>query len=1507
MLEKGIKPVLWVVFLPTFLAAGWLLLFLPAYAQNTPNSADDTEVVESVFAPPDRHALKKLTDAQRLVTEGRYREAARLLGDILQSSEDYFFQPDKKVAVYRSLKAEAENLIGRMPREGQESFELQYGAQARQMFNEALAEGNLSRLAEVSRRFFHTRAGYQATLLLGLDHFDHNRPLAGALVLQRLLSAPVAREELEPTLSLNLAACWLRAGMSEKAREVLLALRRRDENLRVTVGGREVSLFGENEDPVAWLSALMEKPTNGLLSAVDDWLLFRGDACRNATATGSAPLLNFRWRVPIVDEPIASSTLNQYRRLFSENGIAGLPALHPLAVDDVLLIRTLANLQAVDIATGKRLWEAPLEEVDAEVGESPAAGEQNRAAMLATLWGHRLWNDLTYGTLSSDGRSVFSVEDPDLVQETSPAAVRRGVMVVGGGPMVIIRRVGEQTAAFNRLAARDIHNGKLIWELGGPPGPRELPLAGRFFLGPPLPLMGHLYVLAEAKNEIQLLALEASTGNLLWSQSLAVIDQNGSEFSQHWAGLSPSYAEGVLVCPTSAGAVVGVDLATRSLLWGVCYEQDRSSVRRRGRVQLPNETTSGWSDTIVTISGDRALLTPSESSWLYCLNLFNGELLWKCPRQNGIYLACVADGKAVLVGSNSIRAVRLEDGQPAWDGREQPLPENTQPSGRGFRIGENRYFLPLSNATVAVVDLETGEITATIRSRKGVVPGNLICHRGKVFSQGLEGVDAYLQLDAAKAEAERRLKADAADADALSLQGELLLESNRPTEAVAALRRAYELKPSPRTRDLLRDALLDGLQHDFAVYRQWSDELKRLLEEDGEQATFFRLMALGLRQEGRWGEAFQYLEQLADLATKELPLEKIGAEHYVRRDRWLQGQLTDLLAAADKESTQVIEQAISERQKTVLASSSLESLQRFVACFGNLPIIEPAKAELIRRLKAAGRVLDAEILSGKPETERPPAKQSAADWPQGKVEKASTPTKNPGALPYNRQVLELRGDREPWFHDLQFRVDQNRRNLIALNGLGQEQWQVSFVEKDRPENVIFNPSWINLYAKGRVLFFSLGWKMLAIEAPLPGGEPRVLWQKSFSGDSLSSLDFNQPNVMAVPFGVQQITLVNNQANPLGPVNRAGVFCLQYNDVVALDPGTGETLWVRSDLSNVCDLFGDEEHLFVLRSDQEEAVLLRAVDGQLLGTRKIPRQKYHQGMPDGKVREVYSRLENNCLTTVGRKLLLFTAEGANQVLKLLDPLDGREVWSYKKPAPSARAALVKNDDAVAVMEPGGRLAILNLADGTIRFEQQLEPEPNLMGLTVFRSGEQYFVVTSNNADPRKNINLAPLPGQQSRSLLPIYEGRLYALDKTGKLFWPAPCKVENQYLLAEQSDSLPVVIFAVQMYQQKLLGQGQWRVRLLCVDKRNGRKVYEEEFSNLTGVFAVSGDLEKKTIDLTMQHTTVKLTFSDKPLPPLSEAKSSPAGSTSGSENLRALWNAVLRALGETGKDNQNKK
>ena len=662
--------------------------------------------------------------------------------------------------------------------------------------------------------------------------------MAAALLLQRLRETGQPAEQFEPNLSLTAATCWLQAGMTDKARETLATLRERHPTLRVAVGGREVPIFTDNSQAVEWLADLIGPQRTAGTAAGDGWLMFHGDVARNAPAGGGAPLLNLRWRVPSTDDPLAANTLAQNEKTHAEEGHPILPALHPLAVGDVLLMRTLLNLWAVDAATGKRLWKTPTDETTELSPGMSLRDVQMRQATLASGAGQRMLGDMTYGTLSSDGRYVFSVEDLELeagpsvpVQFRQIAIRRRGVFAapqVGPGGAD-----NEPPPVYNRLAAHDIRTGKLKWQLGGPAGQYALRQAETFFLGPPLPLMGQLYVLAESKGDIRLLALDAATGDLVWSQQLASAETDAATDShRRFAGASPSYADGILVCPTTAGAVVGVELATRSLLWGYCYRLGFDGSRRNngimffpGGMSPEPEATPHSVDGSATISAGRVLITPADSDCLYCLSLIDGKLLWKHLREDDLYVACVDGEKVVLVGRGGVRARRLANGELAWGGRTIVFPDNSMPSGRGFlvagsaagsaavpaamggqdahapgqdaRAPASRYFLPLNNAEVVAIDLAAGKIVQVSRSRQGNVPGNLLCHRGQIISQGLEAVDAYGQLDVVRDEVRQRLAANPNDAEAISLEGEVLLESGNRPEAIASFRQGVSFGPGP--------------------------------------------------------------------------------------------------------------------------------------------------------------------------------------------------------------------------------------------------------------------------------------------------------------------------------------------------------------------------------------------------------------------------------------------------------------------------------------------------------------------------------------------------------------------------------------------------------------------------------------------------------------------------------------------------------------------------------------
>ncbi len=97
------------------------------------------------------------------------------------------------------------------------------------------------------------------------------------------------------------------------------------------------------------------------------------------------------------------------------------------------------------------------------------------------------------------------------------------------------------------------------------------------------------------------------------------------------------------------------------------------------------------------------------------------------------------------------------------------------------------------------------------------------------------------------------------------------------------LRRAYQLVADERTRELLRESLLEGLRTDFAGYRGKTEEIERLLDDPAQRATYLRLMADGLQKAGQRREAMDQYLRLVELDRGDRGMEVIDRSLSVRR------------------------------------------------------------------------------------------------------------------------------------------------------------------------------------------------------------------------------------------------------------------------------------------------------------------------------------------------------------------------------------------------------------------------------------------------------------------------------------------------------------------------------------------------------------------------------------------------------------------------------------------------
>jgi outer membrane protein assembly factor BamB len=1246
-----------------------------------------------------------------------------------------------------------------------------------------------------------------------------------------------------------------------------------------------------------------------------------------------------------------------------------------LVVDDIVLMRTYRNLLALDFNSGKRLWDVPVDEAsessvnstndfDAPFRQNVGGNALNPASMQGILAVGRASDDSLFGTLSSDGQLVYSIEDASSNGAASARSVAMNArqLTASGGP-----------AVFNYLAARDIRSGKLKWAIGGPSDQFALPQPDTFFLGPPLPLLGQLYVIGEVKGEIRLFVLdpapEKKRDRIVWSQQLAIVERGVQEDAlRRSTGISPSYADGILICPTSTGALVAVDLATRSLLWGYHYGReirDNYSAFAGGQF-MPNPygiETSRWADSSVTIAGGRVLVASVDSDDLHCLNLADGELKWKNPRQTDLYIACVFKDNVIVVGEKKVHAYRLEDGKAAWDGRAVDLPEGALPSGRGF-LSDDKYYLPLSSAEVADIDLSEGKIERFSKSQKGNVPGNLVCYKGRVLSQNYRGLEVFYQLDAALADVASRLSANPRDAEAFCLRGEILLDAGKRDEAIECYRKAYEIASEPRTKLLLRDSLLEGLRTQFAAYRKRGGEIEKLLENSAQRAAYLRLMIAGLEKEEDIKAAFEQCQLLVDLDPGRPPLDPLSKMQWVRRDRWIQARLDALRSHAKAEFLPLMDAAISARFMAEQSEGSIEGLKTFLGYFGNQPTVAPARAELIDKLKKSGRPLEVELALWQSQPDLSPLIGGSAladageyfrqigqtdaavasyrwllsrygdvlskggktgrqiveaistadplrkaidrrdDWPTGRVDYALSTNENFNErINYGRVPLEFRGNRGPYFDDLNLVYDQNqnRMSILCLDAFGNEIWQFPLNEDNQFQNQLFAVSrdGSQVRAWGHVLLIPMGGRLVAIDtlAADKTHPPKVLWTEDGNDDNTDTP--KQPqfggriNPAALNLGLQQIAMSygsNRSAEANLLTNR--YLCVQRSRTLrAINPTDGQTLWQRESIPLYSTIFGDDQYVFVLPVDKPEAMVFRALDGELVGSRKIERREIHAQRPDGVEFIRYGELINDCKAAFGRNLLFWRQKGDRRTLEMFDVWEQKNVWPLRSFSSKAQYDLV-NREVLGIAEPNGKFTLISLPDGRTLAETQLEPNNDLSQVSVIPYEDSYLILTNSPLRIPVNSNQAnPVTGSGDK---PIMRGRLYAIDRQGKLLWPEAVKITNQHLIAGQAKGFPVLVFASQIYEVPPNKPGKIRLAVQLIDKRTGRVALDKPDLPQPGFFKVSADPEKKTMQIALQKNTLTLTFTDKAWPTKEELEKMKAEEKKKSppKLLKALRNAA---------------
>ena len=1503
----------------------------------------------NVFLPAPRTLRQHLTRAERALVEEQYGDAVLHLGALLSDSrlaaaellngepQDYFIGTFGTMGARTSLKAEAQRLLGSMPSRARELYELQFGGDARASLDAAVHEADLERLYEVVRKYFHTEAGYEAMVLLGRLHLDHGRPLAAALCFRRVIDAPAAAKKYDPELSVLSAACWLYARRPDEARQTLKLLRQRFPRARLNIGDTETDTLPAASDELAWLQRYFATGPISDDTEPDEWRLFRGNVSRTAQHSGGSTLANFRWQVPTATDPADARLIREISSGYLNQSVAALPGLHPLAVNDVILMRTPKNILAIDFESGKRIWEYPWWDLSfptASVsgnrrGHRNTAIEQRKEQLM-----QRLWYDAPYGHMSSDGDAVY------LLHDLRYAKFGRSTARFFPGPGRGRQPNPNWPQSHNELVALDLNRqGALLWRVGGESGWEEPKLARAFFLGAPLPLMEQLFVLAELNGEIRLVALDNQTGRQKWSQQLAHVDTYTilRNRTRRLAGATPSYGDGVLVCPTSAGAVVAVDLSTRTLLWGNQYEP----IPARTRFGIPpsyqrRSANAGdrWVDSSVTVAGGAVLLTPVESNKLYCLDLLTGEPKWPPLHRTGDlaamqYLAGVHDQNAILVGKHKIVAVALADGKLAW---QAPIELDEQrgemPSGRGFQSGRY-YYLPTTTAQLLKLDLEKGEVVS--REKTEAVLGNLICYKDEMISQGPDRLATYYQIEPLRQRVTQRLADAPNDAWALARQGELLIHDGDPRGALTALQRAYQLSPdNAAVRALLVQTFLTALREDFAGHRNIARQLEQLIDRPTQRIEYLRLMAVGLHAISPSLEAAHAYLELAELSRAESQRVEASQPRQVaidddlttRLDRWLRGRMSELFASANDEVRRELSIVISDRLKRALGGS-LEELAQFLDFYGFHPLANTARVELAQWYLRKEHYLEASALYSEMTVRAGPAQLAAAtaglanqladanqheqaaeyyrrlqqhwpdvvcrdgqtgtqlyqsaleqaplrsaltaggDWPFGRVEKSEAAGASDRSF---RRVVPIPviaytgvGPR-----DLSVTYDTlGASTIVVRNGRGERKLQLPLMDARVYRLTDRGMSYASVF--GNLLLVVLGDHVLAIDLNRGRGndEEAVLWREPFAqtvpdislrGNRKGDWRTNNPfdPVHTNTYFVKDST--GQPVGALGPATSSGLCYLKSRTLVCVDPVSGQLLWQRKNLERGSTIFGDEQHIFVVAHASQEALVLNAIDGRLIGRRNIPDWD-HRWTTSGRYALGWQELER------GNRLFLY------------DVWNETDIWSEDF-ASGSRGCLVTTSQ-VAVLQPDGRFIIRSLVDDRIIVDDQLVAEPKLSAIHVLPSQRRYLLVT-DRAAPTNPVYKAVSGGLPA----PLIQGRIYAFDPgSGRQQWQTPAVIEDYGLPLGQPNDLPTLWFIRQATNRQRRSATTDVTSVLCLDRRDGRILLsQDEVPTKTNSYRIRPDRAQQSVQLVLPGRTLRIKFTAEPTPPEPPAQTGIASS-----------------------------
>ncbi|MEZ6048063.1 MAG: PQQ-binding-like beta-propeller repeat protein [Planctomycetaceae bacterium] len=692
----------------------------------------------------------------------------------------------------------------------------------------------------------------------------------------------------------------------------------------------------------------------------------------------------------------------------------------PIVVGETVYVRSYDTINAYNLKTGEELWQyscqsrfSPLLEnfrphsrLHSRTQFSQLTSELNLEQIL-------VGNNLL-GTLTHDKSRLYLIDEVELEAMKTPVPASVISISDGVNDEAETRRRTNRLIALPLLQEQSVENKpvKASWSLGGlthQTDPRQNNvLSGHFILGPPLVHGNELYLLTEHKQQINLVALEAESGSLLWSQGIGwvefLIDQ---DMNRTYRAATPILAHNLLLCPCLTGTLVAVDRSSGSLRWVYDYREPGDSQQQRhwSRRSKGNRGHIGFDD-FPLVHDDRILYLPHQSEHLHCIDLTTGKTLWKQLRKDADYIGTLDDKLAFVVGRKSCRGLSLRNGRELWSSRLGT------PSGMGTRAG-SVYLLPLQSGQVASIEIQTGAYsglshlhnrvdtpdvnattTALFNSNEEVEaeteqapqvqwsPGNLIANQDYIISAGPRGITIFPQAGS---------QVYQSDSSGNSTEVELTVateeESAKPRDAYHHLRRAelslildqleeaqqsLELslqqgealtsEDRNKAQHLLREVLFARLRSEPSNRESHSRLLQQFAQTKAEEGRLLMEEAEFQLLNGNHKEAWQNVIALAEYDLNLPLMDLTDATLTITPRSWIPLMRKRLLATGGNSFKHLFELQCQRYLARAMEETDSDRLEVLLVLFGNGEETAEAKLQLAQQYFTDGKYHLAEQL-----------------------------------------------------------------------------------------------------------------------------------------------------------------------------------------------------------------------------------------------------------------------------------------------------------------------------------------------------------------------------------------------------------------------------------------------------------------------------------------------------------------------------------------------------------------